>query len=267
MQDKTSPTAAIEMVTEYSTPGDAGGYDISVYLENFATDTGDFITFDADMTTGTIDFCVRATSYEEDIAVVVRDTNFSLEFDVSDVEFSLVDVSIGELGQDDIVTDIDTGFTVEACQCETYECSGDPGTIEQNDPFVMCIYPFHDSIQADLTVFISNFDLKISAGEDATYTEYDPVEFGSEGWDPNSLTKVTEDSSFPGVLMISTPIIATFYSMGFSTVNAGGSAFLEFVSGAGRLDEIVDYEMPFIIDEGPQSGCLAMLFRGLGGFF
>lgn len=274
MQDSTSSTAAIELLNEFSTPGDSGGYDIAIYLERFATDTGGYVSFSDDMGTGTIDFCVRATSYEnsdgENFPVTYRETDVSLIFDTSMVDFVLLDISLEEVAPDELITEIDTGFTVAACQCEPFTCLSDPDPIKQNDPLVLCIYPLHDDPAATASVVISNFGMLIHAGEDATYTAYEPVSFGLDGWDPNSLTVVTsdQDSGASGFVMISTPIIATFYAMSFTSVSAGGSAFLEFISGGGRVDEIVEYDFPFVIGEGvTETGCIAKLFRTVGDLF
>jgi hypothetical protein len=270
LQEKTSPTAVVNMFNETSSAGVGGGYEITFATEHFETDTGNFVNFTDGLSEGTIDFCVRATSYYEGNEIAFRDTSFMVLFSLGEFEFNVITVGINAAEQDTIVTSIDTQFEVKACQCALYDCLNEADTIDQNDPFVMCIYPFHSDPDAATGVAITNFDLKIFAGADDTYTEYDPVVFSSDGWEANSLTAVTVDPEASGKVMISTPIISKFYTGGFTAVNAGGSAFLEFVDPSGaRTENFVDYAL--VVDLNGETdvgiGCINQLLRAVRQFF
>lgn len=266
-QPKDSPTAVINMVNE-TLFSDAASFDIVFDTELIPDDTGGFVTFNSGSSdAGSIDFCTRAISYEDDIEVAFRNTGISVLFDLTAVDFSLVSIAIEAEIEDTIITEVNTGFRVLACQCTDFTCDEDSAPIAQNNAFFVCIYPDHDDASLIPSVSIANFELTIFAGTGETLTEYTPVNFGVGGWDANSLTVVSEDPN-SGIVEISTPIIATFYALNFEEVNVSGGAFLEFISaGGGRADTFVEYEMMFQLEILHQMGCFDRIINNVLGLF
>lgn len=180
----------------------------------------------SDGSSGEVKFCLRAASYEADIDfdVAFRDTQFTLGFDLSDIGYEVTSITITEESPDSFLEDdLGTDFTIGVCQCADYECA--TSTVTQNDPLILCL--FAESEESDASsVFISNFNVEITAGD----IEYEPVMLGSTTYVPNALTEVTVDSD--GVVMVSTVLIASFFTEGYTSVALGGLVFLEFVSPA-----------------------------------
>merc|ERR1719253_625951 len=111
-------------------------------------------------------------------------------------------------------------------------------------PLVLCIAPEEEgsssSSKTSSPVEIANFNLELST---ATIT-YDPVTFGSNGPELNPLTTVENDASSDTVQVV-TAIIAQFFIQGFTSLTAGGNAYLEFKGAAKtqRLPEFAPYAM------------------------
>jgi len=249
-------------ISEYAVVFDSG---------NFASDTG-FV--DTDGSTGTVKWCTRITSIEGDLQISFKETNFMLNYDLTDNQFEILGIGIEEGAPDDFTEDIDSDYEVRACQCMDFFCMN-PEPVSQNEALVYCIYVWQeqDNMDAILAVEISNFDSKMSAGEmgDDDYFEYVPVEFGSTTWEPNELTVVTTQFDGMGnIVEVRTPVVATFFSLGHEEVNISGNAFLEFIAdGAFRTDdnEMREYVYDVALQQSVGLGCFKQLLSVVTGTF
>jgi len=80
----------------------------------------------------------------------------------------------------------------------------------QDENLVLCLEPYH-TIGMERVVHISKFNIKMHAGSaDANnYVEYNPVSFGINSWDKDSLTNIQVGTS-SDIVMISTPWLLNF---------------------------------------------------------
>jgi len=261
-QPINSMTAAINLTPKAYTAGDAEtGYAIDFLIGNFASDTGGFV--DQVASTGEVNFCVRVTSYEGELDVSFRDSEFSLAYSLEDNTYSVIGVAIEADAADEVTdTDVGTGFTVSSCQCADFACA--TVVVEQRDPLVICLMAEHDDDTAQASVVISNFNMRVFGGVGGDAMEYNPVAIGATTWDANDITivNVSQDE----VVMVSTLLISSFYSSGLAEVNVDGFAFLEFASASGaRVFE--EYGVIVEIGAEAQEGCIAALFKIVEGFF
>lgn len=231
-------------------------------------DTGEFGASDlvmSDGSTGEVKFCIRAASYEADIDfdVAFRDTKFTLGFDLSDLGYEVTSITITQENPDSFLEDdLGTDFTIGVCQCVDYECA--VSTVTQNDPLIICL--FVESETSDATsVFISNFNVEIAAGD----IEYEPVMLGSTTYVPNALTEVTVDSD--EVVMVSTVLIATFFTEGYTSVAVDGLVFLEFVTPSAPMAQRAFHDYGLVLELGAVEtvgvGCLQGVIGSIKDFF
>jgi len=254
-------SAALDLVPSAFEAGVAG-YEIDFITSNFANDSAGFVTNDG--STGEVKFCIRATSYEDTISVAFRDTEFMLSYDLSDLTYEVIDTIVIDPEDPDTVieTQISDIFFIAACQCEEYACS--TSDVEQNSPLVICLRAETDEDVIAENVVISNFKTRITAGEGENAIEYMPVSLGTNTYMPNDLTVVTVDTD--ETVMISTVLIAVFYSSGFPAVKIDGFVFLEFASASGAR-AFEEYGIEIDLVGGNQLGCMAALVDRIKGFF
>jgi hypothetical protein len=261
-QPLDSMTAAINLIPKAYNAGDAEtGYAIDFLIGNFGDDAGGFV--DQVASTGEVNFCVRVTSYEGELDVSFRDSEFSLAYSLEDNTYSILDIAIEANDADEVTdTDVGTGFTVSSCQCVDFACTS--VVVEQRDPLVVCLMAEHDDDTAQASVVISNFNMRVFGGVGGDAMEYNPVTIGATSWEANDITivNVSEDE----VVMVSTLLISSFYSSGLGEVNVDGFAFLEFASASGaRVFE--EYGVVVEIGAEAQEGCFASLFKIVGDLF
>jgi len=250
-------------------------YDVEFVLTKVADDTT-FVSFDpetiggvsTEKSKGTISFCTRVTTVEGPIEVAFRESIFALTFDLTQNDFSIT-VSVAENTIDSFVTDVQSTFVVVVCQCINFVCvTGTPDPIAMAQPLVLCIAPEEEgssnSSKTSSPVEIANFNLELST---PTIT-YDPVTFGSNGPEQNPLTTVENDASSDTV-QVASAITAQFFIQGFTSLTAGGNAYLEFKGAAKtqRLPEFAPYAMEVALAPEAQAGCLTKLMDRLKGMF
>lgn len=269
----TDTTGAALSLSSISISNDISEYSVFFDAGNFASDTGGFVESDGHI--GSVKWCTRVTSLEEDLKISFKETNFVLNYDLSDNGYDITNIGLDVTDPDEFTDLVDSNYSVEGCQCMDFFCML-PAPIKQNEALVYCIYVWQDESNADaiLAVAISNFDSKITAGEegDDDYVEYMPVEFGTESWDPNDITSV--ESSFDdmgNIIEIVTPMIAAFFANGHDTVDIFGNAFLEFIDTGlvPREEENPMREYDFVIELVlPKGvGCFQQILTKMVGFF
>jgi len=252
--------SALDLIPSEFADGVAS-YDIEFITSNFANDSAGFVTSEGSI--GSVKFCVRATSYEDVISVAFRDTEFVLTYDLRDLTYEVIDIEI-DAEDPDVGLDTQLGdlFVIAACQCEEYAC--EDYAVEQNSPLVFCLWAETLDEEKAENVVVSNFNTRIFAGEGGDAIEYMPVEIGTNTYNPNDLTVVTVD--IDETVMISTILIAAFYSSGFPTVNIDGFVFLEFASASGAR-AFEEYGLEIDLVGASQLGCIAALIERITGLF
>jgi len=263
--EDTSDAGVVTIDVTDATPA-SFGYSVNIN-QSLIGDDADYSSCDAnanaDCAEGTIDFCTRVSTFSGSTEVFFRETIFQLAYNLTDNDISLDNVVITENTVDSFLTDVDTAFIVESCQCDANnDCITTPPDVEQDTSLVMCIYPEHESDDSlNDIVKITNFDLTISGGS----VSYNPVAFGTSTWNPDTLTSVVPDTE-ENVIKITTPITAQFFIQDVQTVSVGGNAFLEFTSAKGGAPMFGAYTLNIGLVAGPEGGCLQGLvarFRAL----
>jgi hypothetical protein len=262
LKDQGSTTAAVTIGNKQYAAGDASAsYDILFDTGLFDTDTSMHV--EQDGSSGSVKFCVRTVSYEGDLDVGLRDTKFRLDYDLTDIGYSITGVTISANAEDTFVEgDVGTGFSVDVCQCGLdYVCA--ESAVEQNTPLVFCLMPIHANSDAQNSVWIPNFSATITAGD----LTYQPVTTGSMTYQPNALTEIFVSMS--ETVMVSTLLLATFYTAEENAVDVAGLAFLEFKSSAPRNGRraFEDYGMTIDLEVAPGIGCMETIFRAVGDLF
>ena len=77
--------------------------------------------------------------------------------------FDLTNITISENTADTFDTNVDTDFSVHACQCQNFACVIFPQAIQQDESLIMCLEPMHSQGMANV-VHMSNFNIKMYAG-------------------------------------------------------------------------------------------------------
>lgn len=213
--------------------------------------------------TGKIEFCTRVSTYERSTEVAFRETNFILDFDLTENNFNMNNIGITDNDPDSLVTDVDNDFVVETCQCDsTFSCV-DPVLISQDSHLVMCIKPVH---KVDLSlannVEITNFNIKIFAGE----LEYNPVWFSANSYEYDTLTDVNENAN-TNILKISTPVTAQFFIQKKTKVQIAGNAFLQFKSTKASKLTFAGFMMEVGLLQVNENGCLKHLITKIHALF
>lgn len=261
--EDTSGAGVVTIAVTDATPA-SFGYSVNIDQSLIGADS-DYSTCDGNANVwcseGTIDFCTRVSTFSGSTEIFFRETIFQLAYTLTDNAISLDNVAISENTVDSFLTDVDTAFIVESCQCDSEsQCITTPPDVNQDTSLVMCIYPEHESdSNLNNIVTITNFDLTISGGS----VSYNPVAFGTSTWDPDTLTSVVPDNN---TIKITTPITAQFFIQNVQTVSVGGNAFLEFMSAKGGAPMFGAYTLDIGLVAGPEAGCLQGLvarFRAL----
>lgn len=206
---------------------------------------------------GSIEFCTRVSTHTGSIEVAFRETNFKLDFDLTDNNFNVTSVGIADNSPDSFNTDVGTDFDVEACQCDSSLSCLNPVPISQNENLVVCLKPIHNFDQSVANnVKITNFNIKIFAGG----VEYDPVWFSTGSYQHDILTSVFEDSS-KNTIRISAPITAQFFIKNHNNIGVSGNAFLEFKSAKEGAPSFAGFMMEVRLAQVNQIGCFQNLIQ------
>jgi len=267
-KDNTNSTNAVTISSIDTSQVQSFGYSVNIDQSNIGDDTGEFVV-STGPSTGDVKFCTRVSTWEGSIEVAFRETVFALSYDLTNNTFALTNTQIQENDPDSFITDVDTDFSVLVYQCINYVKVTNPPALQQDENIVICLEPTHVGSMAHV-VHISNFNVKVYAGSDTTndYVEYNPVWFGTNGWNSNSLTDVKEKPDPEDVIMISTPVIAQFFIQGHTTIKLSGNCFLEFDSvKEARASVITAYDMEFGVEMNAEVGCFVGLMRKIRSFF
>jgi len=217
---------------------------------------------------GSIQFCTRASSYEGSLEVAFRETNFDLNFNLTDNEITLENMVIEENVPDSFITDVNTDFKVKACRCNLEnDCVTTLGPVQQDTSLVICIYPWHPTSGLEQVVKITNFDLTMKPLDSSNPVSFNAVQFGTDTWNPSSLVFV-EPNNDDFKITIAMPVIAEFYIQEVNTIVLEGNAFLEFNSLKNRGTAFGDFVMEVNLEVyGMQVGCLQTLLLQIREFF
>lgn len=245
-------------------------YDVLIHTEKFEEAPGSFVTFTGDTgaSQGSVEFCTRVYTYSEDLDVAAfsRDTNFKFNFDLTVHEFVLSGLDNEAEDALEFESDLSSSFRVETCQCNSdFACysTDEAPTINQNDSLQLCIKGATSDTNDDGNsshIDISNFSVQLSAGD----IVYDAVMVGTDTWEENILTKVTEQGD---IKRISTPVLAQFFTEGHSNINIGGQAFLNFVDSRGKVETVASLSMVVNLSTNEGEGCFQRLISGARSFF
>jgi len=242
-------------------PADSISYDILVDGNKLSTSSVVFFD-DATNSSGTIEFCSKmVTKTSGDLEVASKKVKVTASFDMSNVTFSVSQVSIVDSNPEAI--SLDVTFSISACACDqNFVCNTSPVTYTGGSTapeLRICLTP------SSSTLAIKNFNLELS---NSGGTE-DSVEYGVAGPDPNDVTFILDDGNEKIVV---TRIIEKFFD-GSNSLSVSGSCLLESHSAKTALEvEIVPYELDILIDGNAgandlgekTSGCLQKL---LANFF
>ena len=135
--------------------------------------------------------------------------------------------------------------------------------INQNDSLQICLKAITTDTNDDgdtSPIDISNFSVQLSAGD----IIYDAVTLGSDTWEENTLTKVTEQGY---IKRVSTPVLADFFIQGYSNINIGGRAYLSFTDSRGKVETLASLSMTVDLEVNQKKGCLQSLLRGMRSLF
>lgn len=251
LKDPTSLEVSLEFDDYIASPYE---YDIVIHQDKIGLGAGGFVTYSGgNQSQGSIEFCTRLSTYEGDIQVRFRETNFILNFDLTGNEFVLSNLKYDGAEISEFSSNIDYVAGVEACQCDhNYSCysSDSVPSISQNENLVLCLEPTDQS-----AVEISNFNVELSAG---AFT-YNPVVFGAYTWEEDNLTDV---STLGKIVKISTPIVAQFYVQEATSINVLGNAHLSFINSEEKAQNEASFDM--IVDlkyEEPKVDCFKKIFH------
>jgi len=240
-------------------PADSISYDILVDGNKLSTSS--VVFFDTN-SSGTIEFCSKmVTKTSGDLEVASKKVKVTASFDMSNVTFSVSQVSIVDSNPEAI--SLDVTFSISACACDqNFVCNTSPVTYTGGSTapeLRICLTPSSSALA------IKNFNLELS---NSGGTE-DSVEYGVAGPDPNDVTFILDDGNEKIVV---TRIIEKFFD-GSNSLSVSGSCLLESHSAKTAFEaEIVPYELDILIDGNAEandlgektSGCLQKL---LANFF
>lgn len=163
----------------------------------------------------------------------------------------------------------ETDFSTYVYQCENY-VETTPPPLDQDERLTVCLEPQQGGVSTDL-VYIANFNLRLHAGSalDGNDVEYDPVWFGTDGYEYNQLTDVTSEPS-GNIIMIKTPVVAGFYIKKHTTIDLDGNCFFEFESpskeGMASIFGVFDMQVE-LLGTNQEGGCLTKLMSMIRNFF
>lgn len=249
--------------------GDSFSYHLGLDQTKIGGNAGGLVTFTGvgseGKSKGRIKFCTRVSSYESNIEVSFRESNFDIGFDLTNNIFSLGNVSIQENSPDTFQSNVQSSFQVAACQCKLdFSCysTGTNPTIQQDDSLTICLQPTGPNAEV---VHISNFNIIMSAG---SYT-YSPVGLGPGSWNSDALTLVSTNGS-DDIVKIVTPVVAQFFIQGHDSLDVTGNAFLEYDSSKGETGQGPVYagfrlSINMFVNNG--TGCFQSLFKTIKGAF
>jgi len=175
-------------------------------------------------------------------------------------------VEIEENVPDSFITDIDTGYHVGTCQCINFVCvTGIPSPIAMSQPLVLCIFPLHEG-ELTKNVTITNFNLHLSNPD----ISYDPITFGTNAPVLDSMSQLDYDDG-SATIQMTFPVNEVFFFTRYSSVNATGNAFLEFVNKGSKTAQqhplFADIFIEVALEPLPQRGCFLGLIDKLTIFF
>jgi len=257
-------------VSIFDVDPDPSSFDFSVNISqsNIGNDPGGFV-YSTGLGTGDIKFCTRVSTYEGSIEVAVRTTNFILSYNLTDNMFILNDIAIEEEESSSFADAVETDFSTYVYQCENY-VETTPPPLDQDERLTVCLEPQQGGVSTDL-VYIANFNLRLHAGSalDGNDVEYDPVWFGTDGYEYNQLTDVTSEPS-GNIIMIKTPVVAGFYIKKHTTIDLDGNCFFEFESpskeGMASIFGVFDMQVE-LLGTNQEGGCLTKLMSMIRNFF
>jgi len=228
------------------------------------------VTFDPNFveSVGKIDFCVRVKTEltdqlngDPDLVVRRREFNFTLNFDLTEKNFSSqFDLEDGPTVE--IIGDIDDDFQVSVCQCNsTNSCLAEILTIQEEFPNVdICITPDSNKVS------ISNFRITF----ENEFFSYSSVIKGNSGWliVNDELTDVVPDTT-SGAVRVNTDLVANLFDDvdGDFTVRVFGNADLRFDETASKnftqKVSTAEFEVEMVVKpavetqptEQPSTGC------------
>ena len=219
--------------------------------------TSEIVTFDDQtQTSGTISFCTKLrTQTSSGLDVGVKKLRLNVNFDLSNVAFTLENININEDAADIIAVDIT--FEVSACECTSdFKCIANPVPYSQGNTapdFRVCITPDSPSTS------ISNLNLKLKS---STGYEYNPVTIGESGPVTDAITSKSESGS---TTMITTKIIDGLFDG--NSIEVSGLVYLKASQDARKENqELIEYDfhiqvesMPQDIDEESTRNCIQKL--------
>lgn len=264
INEESDPTAVVSTLAT-SQSGISYSYQVSIDQSKIGDDATGSATYvkcapgaNSACSVGNIQFCTRVSTYHGSIEVAFVETNFDLAFNLTDNDFNLGSIGITENQPDSFITDVDTDFTVDACQCADHACVA-PETIEQDTSLVMCLYAEHPTPGMASNVRISNFNIDVQDAAGASNFVYQPVTFGTNQWVTDGLTVV--DVGTNDYVMITTPIVAQFFIQNVASIDVTGNAFLEFKSQKEGRQVFAEYGMVIGLGAGVgvDLGCFANL--------
>jgi len=268
LKNSSNQSSAVAIVNTNPQPS-SFFYDVKIIQSNIGDDSGEFVV-STGLSAGAIKFCTRVVTWEGSMQITMRETSFVLSYNLTQNTFNMNNLVIEENNPDSFITEVDSHFSVKACQCSNFACIENPPNIKQNDNLVVCLQPQHFN-GLETAVKISNFNSYIVAGsvENGDYVEYNPVWFGSEGWQHDSLTIISEDLNIPGIVMMTTPVIAQFFIQTHTSISVTGNCFLEFDAAKtdDKLSQFTNFRMWFVLKATRQEGCIANLLRRVRNFF
>lgn len=247
-------------------------YEFTIDPNKLEASNSNIISF-TEASKGSIAFCARVETVVDDlnnneVIVSFKETNYNVTFDLSNTTFSGLSTDIVAETVDTVDEQVDGIITVSACLCtnSTYSCTppGDITAAAQNTFINVCLKASATSTN------ITNFSLELTNSQVPDFS-YDPVKFGTDSWEHDTLTEVTAgvdgDDSFD-VVRSKLWLVAGLFDQG-NTVNISGNAFLTFKdTGLTRMMKFYEYAMEIQIDP-PKSDeeCAGFLGQVMNLFF
>ena len=262
---------AILNTTTYSAVRAAANFNYQFSIDPNLIDGNNAIVTFTENSKGSIEFCARVETVvddlnNEEVIVSFKETNFNVNFDLSNVSFNGLTTDIVEEGVGIVEQQVYDIITVSACLCtdSTFTCTAAENIVaaDQNTFINVCLKA--SATSADIT----NFSLELTNSEVPDFS-YDPVKFGTDGWVHDQLTEITTgvDGSI-GVVRSKVWLVAGLFDSG-NTVSISGNAFLTFKStGLARMMDFYGYEMEIpIIKTESNEDCAGFFQQIINLFF
>jgi len=256
LEDCNTPLASNEIVSLSSGPFTYVSDNItySLFLDENQLDTSSIVTFtNDDESAGTIAFCSQLiTKTASNIEVSSKELKFAIDFDMSNVQFTIENVAISEQVAEEI--NLDIAFSASACECNAqFRCVSEVYTQGDTAPeFRVCITPDSSGVS------ISNLELSITNGDFV----YKPLSIGASGPSPDSLTEVSESET---TMMVTTRLVSALFAGQSNELDISGLAVLESGTSKTLDTEFESIDLKIMIEPTPQgsnpegTGCLDFL--------